>query len=169
MNNFDLLKTAKTALVSILFFTPVFIWFALAHIGVTGDFGGQDSFDHISGVVTAVCAALYLLIGIPFLIPRIWNGKLPERSLLKKGRPAKGYIVKLGECTENVDGSSMSVVLQIEIEEEHSRYLTMPVNVEVPPGVLSALRPGMELPLRVNPGDRYSFAVDWERFLPGNR
>lgn len=168
MNSLDISKTAKIALVSLLFFSPVFIWFALVIFGITGDLG-QERFDHISGMITAGCAALYLLLGIPFVIPRIWNGELPEHRLLKKGRRARGYLVKLGEYSEPVDGSPMSVLLQIEIEDDHGRYLTLPANVEVPPGALSLLRPGMELPLRVNPGNRYSFAVDWERLLPEDR
>lgn len=165
MNGPDVLKAAKTALVSLLFFSPVFIWYVLVILGNAGDMS-QERFDHITGMIAAGCIALYLLLGIPFVIPRMWNGELPEHSLLKKGRKARGYLVKLGEYTESVDGSRVSVLLQIEIEEDHGRYLTTPVNVEVPPGALSLLRPGMELPLRVNPGNRYSFAVDWDRLLP---
>jgi len=168
MNSPDFSKTAKTALVSLLFFSPVFIWFALVVFGVTWDLS-QERFDHISGMIAAGCAALYLLLGIPFVIPRIWNGELPEHRLLKKGIRARGYLVKLGEYTEPVDGSPVSVLMQIEIEDDHGRYLTLPVNVEVPPVALSLLRPGMELFLRVDPGNRYSFAVDWERLLPEDR
>ena len=162
MDNNDISKLAKTMLVSLLFFSPIFIWFALAIAGITGDFGGQERFDHISGMITLACMALYLLLGIPFVIPRIWNGRLPEHMLLEKGKRATGYLVELGKCTEAVDGSPVSVLLQIEIEEGQGRYLTAPEYVEVPPDFLSLLRPGMEIPLRVNPGDRYSFAVDWE-------
>ena len=169
MDNNDILKLAKTMLVSLLFFSPIFIWFALAIAGITGNFGSQERFDHISGMITLACMALYLLLGIAFVIPKIWNGELPEHSLLKKGRRAKGYLVKLGECTEPVEGSPVTVLLQIEIEEGHGRYLTAPAYVEVPPDVLSLLRPGMELPLRVNPGNRFNFAVDWESLLPEGR
>lgn len=168
MTSFDLSKAGKTMAVSLLFFSPVFIWFALAITGITGNFGGQERFHHISGMITAGSAALFLLIGIPFVIPRIWNGELPESRLLKKGRRARGYLVKLGETTAPVDGSSMNVLLQIEIEEDHGRYLTAPARMDVPSGILSLLRPGMELPLMVNPGNRYSFVVDWESFLPKN-
>lgn len=113
--------------------------------------------------------AIYLLVGIPFVIPRIWIGELSEHRLLKKGRMARGYLVKLGEFTESVQGSQVSILMQIEIEENQDRYLTAPAKVEVPCRALSLLRPGIELPLWVNPGNRFSFAVDWERLIAEDR
>ncbi len=134
MTDFDLSRAGKTMAVSLLFFSPVFIWFALAITGVTGDFGGQERFDHISGMITAGSAALFLLIGVPLVIPRIWNGDIPRSRLLKRGRRARGYLVKLGETNLPTDGPSMSVLIQVEIEEDQGRYLTSPVRMDVPRG-----------------------------------
>lgn len=166
MSDFDILKVTRFSLAALMFYLPLAVWLLL---GITGSLGGitQERFDHVGGMIAIGCTALFLLVGIPVVLPRAWNGSVPEGKLLSRGRSARGFIRSIGEAASGTAGEANSVrmVLQVEIEEDDGRYLTLPKEFDVPAETAPLLHEGMELPLRVDPGDRYSFAVDWQKLV----
>ncbi len=162
MNDSTLARLFRYAAVSMLFFLPLAVWLALAVGGRTPPIS-QERFDHITGMIMLGCSALFLLVGVPFVLPRAWNGGVPRQRLLKNGRRGRGFLVSLEEDAGEPrgEGSSVRMLLEIEIEEPDGRYLTCPEAFDVPAGTASLLHTGMELPLRIDPGNRYSFTVDW--------
>lgn len=162
MNDSTIARLLRYSAASLLFFLPLAVWFALA-IGGRVPPISQERFDHITGMIALGCCALFLLVGVPFILPRAWNGGVPKSGLLKHGLRARGSLVSLEEVPGEIRGKSSSIrmLLEIEIQEQDGRYLTCPEAFDVPVETASLLHPGMELPLRIDPGNRYSFMVDW--------
>lgn len=166
MTGFSLIRALRFMAACLLFYLPLAVWFVL---GISGNLDGitQERFDHVSGMIAIGCSALFLIIGIPVVLPRAWNGVVSEKGLLKRGRPARGFLRSVKQSGEEPSGAEAGVemLLEVEIVEPDGRYLTEPQPFSVPPDAASMLRTGMELPLRVNPGDRYSYTVNWSLFL----
>ncbi|OPL19654.1 MAG: hypothetical protein AVO35_01395 [Candidatus Aegiribacteria sp. MLS_C] len=160
----DFPKFIRFSLAALMFYAPLAAWFLLGIAGVLGDIS-QERFDHYSVMIAMGCTALFLIVGIPVVLPRAWNGSVPERKLLSRGTRARGFIRSMAEAASGTVGEvdAVRMLLQIEIQEDDGRYLTLPGEFDVPAETAPLLHEGMELPLRVDPGDRYRFAVDWKR------
>lgn len=150
------MRIFQLAVVSLLFFSPVFIWFLLTASGIVAYEGTQEEYNNTSSIIAMISAGLFLIVGIPFAIPAIWYRRLSERALLTRGRFVQGTIKKLNMT----DG----ITVQVEIEEpDGTKYLTLPTAAEVPEELKGCLAEGVRVPLRVDPSDRYHFVVDWNK------
>jgi hypothetical protein len=150
-----ILRTLKLAGACLLFFMPAVLWVLINAAGLVEYEGTREEFQHTTTVIALVSTGLFLLVGIPFVLPAVWYRRLSDRALLTRGKRLRGKVTKLdpGERT----------TIQVEIEEEDgNRYLTNPVAAQVPGDLLGKLHEGMRVPLRVDPGDRYHFSIDWE-------
>ncbi len=111
---------------------------------------------------------LFYFVVSPFILwPMIFDSS-SYRGILRHGRRAGGRIVSVGEkgAEHVLFGGEPHTCLETEVEvREGGGPWIVNHRALVPDDKLNSVLPGMDVSVRVSPGDRDNIAVEWDRVV----
>lgn len=152
----------KFILILLLPVVLILVWAFLPDLGLFGEDFNRSTWWYL--------VILYVLFGVMFIsgllitfLPGL--SSRTEKKILKTGRPAKGVIKEIGESrigTVKINGQPL-VNLKLEVDDGMRTPYIVNLEIVIPRLSLPAFQPGLEIPLKVDPGDHRKVAIDWEK------
>lgn len=169
MGSIDTGKLALAILISFISCMPLAAWVFLAGTGRLGGFADAQSHHDLTAAIF-IATAVWSVGVVPFVIwPRLFNGSVSRRNLLKKGIPARAILLERGlegrDVTVPRKGRHTNLVMSLRVILPDGEYEIGSHLALVPGNILPFVRKGMEFPVRVSTTDRTMIEIEWERLL----